>query len=119
MYVDEINLKPVTRLFDMVVVTAADADGLYKAIKESIKEKLIPLTIVIGFSSDTCSVMFGRHHSVARLLKNELPYVVTIKCSCHMINLCASQACLKLSKSLEDLCRNIYAHFSRSILKRL
>ena len=31
-----------------------------------------------------------------------------------MIHLCASYACLKLSTSLEDLVRNVYAHFSRS-----
>ncbi len=48
--------KPVTRFLDMVEVTAADADGLYKATKESIEEKLIPLTNVIGFSSDMCNV---------------------------------------------------------------
>ena len=35
-----------------------------------------------------------------------------------MIHLCASYACLKLSTTLEDLCRNIYSYFSRSSLRQ-
>jgi len=58
--------------------------------------------------------MFRSNETVVALLKQDYPDVVTIKCSCHMIHLCASYACLKLSTSLEDLVRNVYAHFSRS-----
>ena len=62
--------------------------------------------------------MFGENLSVSTLLKKDLPHVAAIKCSCHMIHLCASHACLKLSTTLEDLCRNIYSHFSRSTLRQ-
>lgn len=35
-----------------------------------------------------------------------------------MICLCVSHVCLKLSTSLEDLCRNIFSHFSHSSLRQ-
>lgn len=58
--------------------------------------------------------MIGNNHSVAVLLKEVLPNIIIVKCSCHLIHLCASHVCLKLPKSLEDLCRNIFTHFSLS-----
>ena len=73
---------------------------------------------IIGYSSDTTNVMFDEQHSVVSLLKQDVPYVLAVKCSCHLIHLCSSYACQKLSTSLEDLCRNIYSHFSRSSLRQ-
>ena len=58
--------------------------------------------------------MFGAHNSVSKLLVEKYPWIMPVKCSCHSIHLCASYACKKLPKSLEDLCRNIYAHFNAS-----
>ncbi len=52
------------------------------------------------------------------LLKQNVPHVLAVKCSCHLIHLCSSYACQKLSTSLEDLCRNVYSHFSRSSLRQ-
>ena len=117
MYVDD-DLKPVNRFLDIVEATDTGAQGLYQSMKIALQEKSIPLSNIIGFSSDTCNVMFGQNLGVATLLKKDMPHVATIKCSCHMIHLCASHACLQLSTTLEDLCRNIYAHFSRSALRQ-
>ena len=117
MYVDD-DVNPVNRFLDIVEATDTGAKGLYQSMKTSLEEKSIPLSNIIGYSSDTCYVMFGENLSVSTLLKKDIPHVATIKCSCHMIHLCASHACLKLSTTLEDLCRNIYAHFSRSSLRQ-
>jgi hypothetical protein len=105
-YFDEKSVRSVTRFFDMVEVENCTATGLYKAIKDSFEEKKIPIKNIIGYSSDTTNVMFGEHQSVVALLKKD-PHVLAVKCSCHMIHLCVSHACLKLLKTLEDLCRNI------------
>ena len=94
------------------------AVGLYNAIKSSFEEKNIPIKNIIGFSLDTTNVMFGEHQSVVSLLKKGASYVLAVKCSCRMIHLCASYACLKMSTTLEDLCRNIYSYFSRSSLRQ-
>ena len=71
---------------------------------------------IIGFSSDTCNVMFGERLSVMSLMKEVCNNIVFVKCSCYMIHLCVSHACLKLSTILENLCRNIFNYFSRSSL---
>ncbi|CAD6230789.1 GSCOCG00012201001-RA-CDS, partial [Cotesia congregata] len=69
---------------------------------------------IIGFSSDTCNTMTGVNHSVFSLLKKDILHIACIKCSCHMINLSANKACLKLPRSVEDLIRNLGSHFNRS-----
>ena len=63
---------------------------------------------IIGFSSDTCNVMFGERLSVMSLIREKCNNIVFVKCSSHMIHLCVSHACVKLSTTLEDLCRNIF-----------
>lgn len=116
-YFDYEQCEVIYSFYDMVSVDKCDAQSLYSAIKVSFEEKKIPLDNIIGFSSDTCNVMFGEHQSVTSLMKADLPHIVFVRCNCHMIHLCVSHACLKLSTSLEDLCRNVYTHFSRSSLR--
>ena len=118
MHYDEDKNDVATSFFDIVNVKKCDAESLYDALKKSFIDKNIPLDNIIGYSSDTCNVMFGEHKSVTSLMKVDLPHVVFVRCSCHSIHLCVSHACLKLSNSLEDTCRNIYAYFSRSSLRR-
>lgn len=69
---------------------------------------------MIGYASDTTNVMFGEHHSVVSLLKEKIPNLFTMKCLCHTAHLCASHACEKLPRSVEDLIRDIYSHFAHS-----
>ena len=85
-YFDEVAVQPVTRVFDMVEVETATAVDLYNAIKSSFEEKKIPIKNIIGYSSDTTNVMFGENQSVVSLLKKDTPYVLAVKCSCHMIH---------------------------------
>ena len=46
--------------------------------------KEIPLENIVGFCSDTTNVMMGSNHSVSTLLKDSLPHVIIVKCSCHI-----------------------------------
>lgn len=117
-YFDQDTFEVVTAFLDMVIVQKCDAETLYSAIKQCFQEKNTPLENIIGYSSDTCNVMFGEKQSVVALMKAEFPHITFVKCSCHMIHLCVSHACLKLSTSLEDLCRNVFPHFSRSSLRQ-
>lgn len=110
--------RVVTNFFDLLEMTSGKAENLYQALKETIINKKIPLENLIGFSADTCNVMFGEHNSVFALLRRDLPHIISIKCSCHSIHLAASHACLKLPRSAEDLLRNIGAHFGRSFSRQ-
>ena len=101
-------------LLDMVEVEDSTAEGIYSAFKGVFQTLNIPMDNFIGYSSDTTNVMFGAHNSVSQLLKSDVRHVHVVKCSCHLIHLASSYAALKLPKSLEDLCRDVYAHFSIS-----
>ena len=117
-YFDYNKFETITSFFDAVEVTQCDAKSLYSAIKSSFESRSIPMSSnIIGFSSDTCNVMFGERLSVMSLMKEVCNNIVFVKCSCHMIHLYVSHACLKLSTTLENLCRNIFNYFSRSSLR--
>lgn len=101
-------------LIDLVPLPNGTANTIYNTLIGNLKEKGIPMKNIIGFCADTCNVMFGIHHSVAQLLVRDYPWIIAIKCSCHLIHLCSSYASKMLPKSVEDLCRNIFSHFNMS-----
>lgn len=68
-YFDQDTFEVVTAFLDMVIVQKCDAETLYSAIKQCFQEKNIPLENIIGYSSDTCNVMFGEKQSVVALMK--------------------------------------------------
>ncbi|XP_072397957.1 zinc finger protein 862-like [Diabrotica undecimpunctata] len=93
----------------------AKAEDLYKEVTNFFNKKKIPYQRnLIGFASDGANVMVGKHNSVVSRLKADVPNVYVIKCICHSFHLCASYACLKLPRGIEDLARDIYTYFSNS-----
>lgn len=58
--------------------------------------------------------MLGAYNSLSSLLANDVPGLFTMKCICHSFALCASKACLKLPRFVEDLARDVYSYFSCS-----
>ncbi|KAK4329212.1 hypothetical protein Pmani_000440 [Petrolisthes manimaculis] len=51
----------------------ATAKNLYERMIETFKSHEIPLTNIIGFGADGCSVMMGAHNSVSSRFRNECP----------------------------------------------
>ncbi len=98
----------------MLETEDASAKGIYSKMKEAFSDLNIPMSNIIGYSSDTTNVMLGQYNSVVQLLISEFSYIQAVKCSCHLIHLVSSYAASKLPKSVEDLCRDLYAHFHPS-----
>ena len=117
-YFDDVKYEITCVFIDLIEMPDGKANTIYNKMLECLNEKGIPIQNVIGFCADTCNTMFGKNHSVSQLLVSNHPWILPVKCSCHMINLCSSHASLKLPKSLEDLCRNLYAHFHVSSQRR-
>lgn len=92
----------------------ATSERLFSAIQAEFSSKDIPLANIIGFASDGCNTMFGKHNSVASKLKEALPGIMVQKCICHSLHLCASEACKNLPRRCEDMARNIYNFFKSS-----
>lgn len=116
-YFDKEKFQLVNVFIGLIELSDGKAHTIYNKVKECLSEMHIPMENIIGFCADTCNVMFGKHNSVSQLLVKECPWIVLVKCSCHLIHLCSSYASMMLPKSLEDLCRNIYAHFHMSSKK--
>lgn len=110
--------RVISKFLKLIEVAESDASTLVQALISFFQSHNIPLKNIIGYASDTTNVMFGQHHSVVTLLKAEIPHLFCMKCLCHSAHLCASHACERLPRSVEDLVREIYSHFSHSA-KRL
>lgn len=92
----------------------ATAELTYQIIIKTFEQEDIPLDNLIGFASDGCNVMMGQHNSVASRLIQNFPGITILKCVCHSLHLCASEACKMLPRRIEDLARNIYGFFKNS-----
>ena len=113
-YFDEKNFRLETVLIDLVPLPNGVATTIYNSLIETLKERGIPMTNVIGFCADTCNVMFGVNYSFAQMLMRDYLWIMAVKCSCYLIHQCSSHASKKLPKSVEDLCRNIFSHSNLS-----
>jgi hypothetical protein len=103
------------KFFDLIQLQDATANSLYQIIVDKFAENRIPYKDnLIGFASDGANVIMGAHHSVISLLKNDVPSLFIMKCICHSFHLCASYACQKLPRFVEDVTRDIYNYFSSS-----
>ena len=117
-YFSKPECKVKSQFLKLIEPTNADATSLVSSLVSYFEKAGIPLPNIIGYASDTTNVMFGQYHSVVSLLKEKIPHLLTMKCLCHSAHLCASHACEKLPRAIEDLIRDIYSHFAHSA-KRL
>lgn len=116
--------KMVSKFWDLVPVydinnpdkvnEGATAKNLFECIINSFKKYEINVNNIIGFGSDGCASMMGKHNSVSTLMKEMFPGIMIVKCICHSLHLCCSQACKSLPRRCEDLARNIYNFFGQS-----
>lgn len=98
--------------FTLIPLSSATAVSLYDHVKKLFTDTGIPYKDnMIGFAADGASVMMGQHHSLSKLLKDDIPDLFVLKCVCHSFHLCASSACDKLPRSIEDLARGVYNYF--------
>ncbi|CAG4962241.1 unnamed protein product [Parnassius apollo] len=93
---------------------SATAEKLFNSIIKSFRDKNIPLENTIGFGSDGCNMMMGCHNSVSSRFRQLCPGITVIKCLCHSLHLCASDAFKELPHDAEKLTRMIYNYFKNS-----
>ena len=74
----------------------------------------IPWKNVIGFASDSASVMVGKRNSVLSRVIIQQPNVFSMGCVCHLAALCAAAGLKKLPLSIDDLLIDVYYHFKNS-----
>lgn len=124
-YFDEKTLKVRSDFWELCQVfkeddsiPTASAERLYQNIIKSFQIMNIPLTNIIGFGADGCNTMFGEHNSVSSRFRESCPGIITMKCICHSLHLCASNACKVLPRNLEDFAREVYSFFKYSAKRK-
>ena len=95
----------------MPVCNIATSDVLFTAIEKEFGSRKIPWSNMVGYASDTASVMVGRRNSVLSRLLQKQP---SLGCLCHLGTLCAAAAIKKLPVSLDYLVIDIFYHFKHS-----
>lgn len=114
-FFDSERLKIETYFWELVPVQNSTAESMFNAIIQTFTEKNVSLTNIFSFGSDGCNVMMGRNNSVYSRFMEQCPGIKIVKCICHSLHICASEACKVLPRSIEDLARDIYAFFKVSI----
>ena len=68
--------QAVTRFLCMPVCNIATAEALFEALSKELESHNLPWSNVLGYASDTCSVMVGAHNSVLSRLREKQPKVL-------------------------------------------
>ena len=108
---DEQIRKVATRFLDAPVCNIATGETLFNVLAGVLD---IPWKNVIGFASDSASVMVGRRNSVLSRVIIQQPNVFSMGCVCHLAALCAAAGLKKLPLSIDDLLIDVYYHFKNS-----
>ena len=69
---------------------------------------------MIGYASDSASVMVCVRNSVLSRVRSKQPNIFILSCLCHLAALCAAAALKKLPVSIDELLIDIYYHFKHS-----
>lgn len=110
----------LSRFLDLVNIyhkgddRGATSENLFNLIMQTLEAYNIPKENIIGFASDGCNTMMGANNSVASRLSVALPGITILKCVCHSLHLCASEACKVLPQEVEDMVRAIYNYLNNS-----
>ncbi|XP_008178755.1 uncharacterized protein LOC103307974 [Acyrthosiphon pisum] len=114
----------VTRFWDLVQVfdvkepetvnKGATSENLFNKCIQSFETHNVDVKNIVGFGSDGCSTIIGSKNSVSSRLKITFPRIFIMKCICHSLHLCCSEACKSLPRRIEDFARNVFNFFSHS-----
>ena len=106
--------QAVTRFLALPVCNIATAEALFESLSNEIESRGISWSNMIGYASDSASVMVGVRNSVLSRIRSKQPNIFSLGCLCHLAALCAAAALKKLPVSIDELLIDIYYHFKHS-----
>ena len=83
-YWDQSQRQSVTRFLALPVCNIATAEALFEALSVEIKSREIPWSNIIGYASDSASVMVGVRNSVFSRVRSKQPKIFSLGCLCHL-----------------------------------
>ena len=118
-YFSQKEAKICTRFYKLLELESGSAEAMTAAIVGQLQENKLDLAKLIGIGIDGANAMAGQNNSVSSKLTDMNPELVTIKCLCHSLHLCAEKACDKLPRVLDTLVKESHAWFSRSTSRNI
>lgn len=79
-------------LLEIVHLKKADAESIYFALVECLKEKQLEVSRIIGMGFDGASTFSGKKTGVQTRIKNIAPHALFVHCHCHLLQLACVQA---------------------------
>ena len=86
------NGLPVEHFIDIVPLKSTDAETIYTALVDCLKQKSIKLASMVGMGFDGAAPFSGKHTGVQARLKQHAPYAVYVHCHGHRLQLACIQA---------------------------
>ena len=113
------SLWDLVRVFDGDENRKADAETIYDKVVQTFETDGLVLENykILGFCSDTCSVMQGTHAGVSERFKKDVNGIQIIKCECHIGHLCAHDCIKKLDEiyqKLPKMCHDLITSAKKS-----
>lgn len=106
------------KLVDFYENPDESADGMFKAIRNSLTEQKIALENISALSADNCNANFGIHHSLFTIMKTVVPDIIKGNCHAHIVHNTVKFAMNCLTQDVENIILKIYSHFSSSAVRR-
>eukprot|EP00117_Sycon_ciliatum_P019217 scpid92565/ scgid17493/ Zinc finger protein 862 len=104
----------VCRFLAMPVCNIATAETLFNALQQGLEKRSIPWSNVVGYASDSASVMVGKRNSVVSRILEKQPKVYSLAYVCHLAVLGAAAGLEVLPISIDMLLVDIFYHFKHS-----
>lgn len=118
-YYSRLKHQVMTHFLGLIELEYSTAECLSEKLKLFLCELNLDKQYLIGLGTDGASALCGKHNSVFKLFKDEVPNLQLVRCICHSLNNAASKSAEELPASVEFLCREIYSWFQNSSVRQI
>ena len=98
----------------------ADAESIYSAVIECLKQKNLQVSKIVGIGFDGASTFSGKKSGVQTCMKNLAPHALFVHCHCYLLQLACIQAANSTSgiKQVYTTLTSLWKLFSQKKQKR-
>ena len=95
--------SPEEHFLEIVHLKQANAESIYSALVECLKEKNLQVSKIVGMGFDGASTFSGKKTGVQTRIKKLAPHALFVHCHCHLLQL----ACVQAANSINGI-KHVY-----------
>ena len=118
-YIDDDNTVAEEMLFAKPLETTTKGIDIFKALKDYLQEKEIPLINIVACATDGAPAMVGRYRGLIANLKEEVPHILAVHCVIHRQHLVAKSLSDRLHTSLHLVIKAVNRIKAHALNERL